>query len=169
MSEQVGGRTHGWVDRGVGCSPLTSPRLSLPTRYSKVRHLLKDLDELMDTVLERIVAPELSHANVTKGLNLTLWNHMPLVLIDERNPRHPVVIDLFGDDRNGSASSRPPPGRTCNAQACKVAMRLVSEARAHVGPAGALSGAAGGSALPLAIWVSLDRRRRPSKLFKKRK
>lgn len=117
------------MDRGAGrSSPLTSPRPSLPTRYSKVRHLLKDLDELMDAVLERIVAPELGRANATRGLNFTIWNHMPLVLIDERNPRHPVVIDLFGDDHNGSASSRPPPGRTCNAQGCKVAMRLVSEA-----------------------------------------
>jgi amiloride-sensitive sodium channel subunit beta len=84
--------------------------------------LLKDLDELMEAVLEKILAPEASHSNTTRTLNFTIWNHTPLVLIDERNPDHPVVLNLFGDSHN---SSNPAPGSTCNAQGCKVAMRLV--------------------------------------------
>lgn len=80
----------------------------------------------MEAVLERIVAPEPPGANATRALNLTLWNHTPLVLIDERNPHHPVILDLFADNHNVSASGSPAPGRTCNAQQCKVAMRLVS-------------------------------------------
>lgn len=83
----------------------------------------------MEAVLERIMASEPSHTNATKALNFTIWNHTPLVLIDERNPRHPVVLDLFADSHNDSS---PAPGRTCSAPGCKVAMRLVSEATGHV-------------------------------------
>lgn len=103
-----------------------------PSRYSKVKHLLKDLDELMEAVLESILAPEPRQANTTnttKTLNLTLWNYMPLVLIDEHDPQHPVVLDLFSHDQDGLAISNPAPGQTCNAQGCKVAMRLVSSPR----------------------------------------
>lgn len=83
----------------------------------------------MEAVLERIVAPEPPGANATRALNFTLWNQIPLVLIDERNPLHPVVLDLFADNHNVSASGRPAPGRACNPQRCKVAMRLVSGPR----------------------------------------
>lgn len=133
------GDSHAGVRGDPGCSCSASRRpfapadqSSPPPRYSKVRHLLKDLDELMEAVLERIVATEPSHANATKGLNFTIWNHTPLVLIDERNPRHPVVLDLFADNHNGSAGSSPALRWGCNAQGCKVAMRLVSGARVHV-------------------------------------
>lgn len=112
----------------VPAAPPPSPVLS-PPRNPKVSHLLKDLNQLMEAVLERIVAPELPLANTTRALNFTLWNHTPLVLIDERNPHHPVVLDLFADHHNVSASGSPAPGRACNAQQCKVAMRLVSGPR----------------------------------------
>lgn len=111
--------------------------------------MLKDLDELMEVVLERIVASEPSHANATKALNFAIWNHTPLVLIDEQDPHHPVVLDLFADSHNDSS---PAPGRTCSAPGCKVAMRLVREAWA----ASTCSGA-GGSVGPSAIWVSPGR------------
>jgi hypothetical protein len=87
--------------------------------------LLKDLDELMEAVLERILAPEPSHVNATRSLNLTIWNHTPLVLIDERNLSHPVVLDLFGNNDTDPASHSSAPGSTCTAHECKVAMRLV--------------------------------------------
>lgn len=138
----------GWV--GAGCSgrqpggaQILVPRLGTcpwptrrglpPSRYSKVKHLLQDLDELMEAVLERILAPEPGRANATRTPNLTIWSHTPLVLIDERDPRHPVVLDLFGNNTNASASGSPAPGRTCSAQECKVAMRLVSGPRAPAG------------------------------------
>ncbi|XP_024903006.1 amiloride-sensitive sodium channel subunit beta isoform X1 [Pteropus alecto] len=115
------------VSLSVGFKAMDFPAVTIcnasPFRYSKVKHLLKDLDELMEAVLERIVASEPSHTNATKALNFTIWNHTPLVLIDERNPRHPVVLDLFADSHNDSS---PVPGRTCNAPGCKVAMRLCS-------------------------------------------
>ncbi|XP_054570395.1 amiloride-sensitive sodium channel subunit beta isoform X1 [Eptesicus fuscus] len=116
------------VSLSIGFKTMDFPAVTIcnasPFQYSKVKHLLKDLDQLMEAVLERIVAPEPPGANATRALNLTLWNHTPLVLIDERNPHHPVVLDLFADNRNVSASGSPAPGRTCNAQQCKVAMRL---------------------------------------------
>ncbi|XP_058142261.1 amiloride-sensitive sodium channel subunit beta [Dasypus novemcinctus] len=116
------------VSLSVGFKAMDFPAVTIcnasPFRYSKVKDLLKDLDELMEAVLERILAPEQSHDNDTWALNFTLWNYTPLVLIDERNPHHPVVLDLFGSNHNGSASSSPAPGKSCNAQGCKVAMRL---------------------------------------------
>ncbi|XP_023375858.1 amiloride-sensitive sodium channel subunit beta [Pteropus vampyrus] len=115
------------VSLSIGFKTMDFPAVTIcnasPFRYSKVKHLLKDLDELMEAVLERIMASEPSHTNATKALNFTIWNHTPLVLIDERNPRHPVVLDLFADSHNDSS---PAPGRTCSAPGCKVAMRLCS-------------------------------------------
>uniref|UniRef100_A0A8C9C4U6 Epithelial sodium channel subunit beta n=1 Tax=Phocoena sinus TaxID=42100 RepID=A0A8C9C4U6_PHOSS len=118
------------VSLSIGFKAMDFPAVTIcntsPFQYSKVKHLLKDLDELMEAVLERILGPELSHVNATRALNLTIWNHVPLVFIDEQNPHHPVVLDLFEDNYNGSASSTPAPGRTCSAHGCKVAMKLCS-------------------------------------------
>ncbi|XP_024600331.1 amiloride-sensitive sodium channel subunit beta [Neophocaena asiaeorientalis asiaeorientalis] len=118
------------VSLSIGFKAMDFPAVTIcntsPFQYSKVKHLLKDLDELMEAVLERILGPELSHVNTTRALNLTIWNHVPLVFIDEQNPHHPVVLDLFEDNYNGSASSTPAPGRTCSAHGCKVAMKLCS-------------------------------------------
>lgn len=106
----------------------------------------------MEAVLERILAPEQSYGNASKALNSTIWNYTPLVLIDEQNPHHPVVLDLFGDNHNGSA-----PGRTCTAQACKVAMRLVSGPQAHI-KQWTLHSEADGSFFPLIARVLLGER-----------
>ncbi|XP_031288917.1 amiloride-sensitive sodium channel subunit beta [Camelus dromedarius] len=118
------------VSLSIGFKTMDFPAVTIcnasPFQYSKVKHLLKDLDELMEAVLERILAPELSHINATRALNFTIWNHTPLVFIDEQNPHQPVVLDLFGDNHNGSASSSLAPGRSCSAHGCKVAMRLCS-------------------------------------------
>lgn len=112
----------------------------------------------MEAVLERILAPEQSYANTTRTLNFTIWNDTPLVLIDEQNPHHPVVLDLFGDVHNGSADSSLAPGRTCTAQGCKVAMRLVSGPQAHLEQR-TLPREAEGSFFPLVIWVLLGKGR----------
>lgn len=118
------------VSLSMGFKAMDFPAVTIcnasPFRYSKVRHLLKDLDELMEVVLARILAPESRQANATAAMNLSTWNYTPLVLIDERDPHHPVVLDLFADDPTGSASSSPAPREACNAQGCKVAMRLCS-------------------------------------------
>ncbi|XP_055994883.1 amiloride-sensitive sodium channel subunit beta isoform X2 [Sorex fumeus] len=118
------------VSLSVGFKTMDFPAVTIcnasPFQYSKVKHLLKDLDELMEAVLERILAPEHGRANASTALNLTIWNHMPLVLIDERDPRHPLVLDLLGDHHNSSANSSSAPEKICNAPGCKVAMRLCS-------------------------------------------
>uniref|UniRef100_H2NQE3 Epithelial sodium channel subunit beta n=2 Tax=Pongo abelii TaxID=9601 RepID=H2NQE3_PONAB len=117
------------VSLSVGFKTMDFPAVTIcnasPFKYSKIKHLLKDLDELMEAVLERILAPELSHASATRNLNFSIWNHTPLVLIDERNPHHPMVLDLFGDNHNGLTSSSASE-KICNAQGCKMAMRLCS-------------------------------------------
>ncbi|XP_062956842.1 amiloride-sensitive sodium channel subunit beta [Cynocephalus volans] len=118
------------VSLSVGFKTMDFPAVTIcnasPFQYSKVKHLLKDLDDLMKAVLERILAPETSHVNATRALNFTIWNHTPLVLIDERNPHHPIVLDLFDNNHTGSANSSLTPGKICNAQGCKMAMRLCS-------------------------------------------
>ncbi|KAM5227252.1 epithelial sodium channel subunit beta [Ctenodactylus gundi] len=118
------------VSLSIGFKTMDFPAITIcnssPFQYSKAKHLLKDLDELMEAVLERILALEPNHANATSTLNFTIWNHTPLVLINEQDPRHPVVLDLFGNSPNESASSSLAPGKICNAQGCKVAMRLCS-------------------------------------------
>nr|XP_044987889.1 amiloride-sensitive sodium channel subunit beta [Jaculus jaculus] len=115
------------VSLSMGFRTMDFPAVTIcnssPFQYSKVKHLLKDLDELMEALLDRILAPEISHTNTTRTLNLTIWNHTPLVLIDERDPHHPVVLDLFQCSHNDSS---PAPGSACTAQECKVAMRLCS-------------------------------------------
>nr|KAF6442205.1 sodium channel epithelial 1 subunit beta [Rousettus aegyptiacus] len=121
------------VSLSVGFKAMDFPAVTIcnasPFRYSKVKHLLKDLDELMEAVLERIVASEPSHANDSVALNFAIWNHTPLVLIDEQNPGHPVVLDLFADSHNDNSSA---PGRICNAPGCKVAMRLATNVFSQV-------------------------------------
>ncbi|XP_004604346.2 amiloride-sensitive sodium channel subunit beta isoform X1 [Sorex araneus] len=118
------------VSLSVGFKTMDFPAVTIcnasPFQYSKVRHLLRDLDALMEAVLERILAPEHSRANASSALNLTVWNHTPLVLIDERDPQHPLVLDLLADHHNGSANSSAAPEKICNAPGCKVAMRLCS-------------------------------------------
>ncbi|ELR49363.1 Amiloride-sensitive sodium channel subunit beta, partial [Bos mutus] len=118
------------VSLSIGFKTMDFPAVTIcnasPFQYSKVQHLLKDLDELMEAVLGRILGPELSQVNDTRALNLSIWHHTPLVFINEQNPHHPVVLDLFEDNFNGSASNSPAPGRPCSAHRCKVAMRLCS-------------------------------------------
>ncbi|XP_007516627.1 amiloride-sensitive sodium channel subunit beta [Erinaceus europaeus] len=113
------------VALSIGFKTMDFPAVTIcnasPFRSSKVQPLLQDLDELMEAVLARILAPTAPHANASRALNATIWNHTPLVFIDERDPHHPEVLDLFGDGHNGSA-----PGSSCSAQGCKVAIRLCS-------------------------------------------
>ncbi|XP_048188995.1 amiloride-sensitive sodium channel subunit beta [Perognathus longimembris pacificus] len=111
------------VSLSMGFKTMDFPAVTVcnasPFRYSKVKALLGDLDKLMEAVLQRILAPDPSRLNISQTLNFTIWNHTPLVFIDERDPQHPVTLDLLGSSPNSSASS-------CNAQECKVAMRFCS-------------------------------------------
>uniref|UniRef100_A0A674K0R5 Sodium channel epithelial 1 subunit beta n=1 Tax=Terrapene triunguis TaxID=2587831 RepID=A0A674K0R5_9SAUR len=98
----------------IGFKTMKFPAVTVcnasPYKYSKARHLLKELDELTEAALERILqskhgdaisAPPLnSSETVSQRLDLKLWNQIPLVLIDESDPDHPVIIDLFETDQN---------------------------------------------------------------------
>uniref|UniRef100_A0A8C8VIH8 Sodium channel epithelial 1 subunit beta n=1 Tax=Pelusios castaneus TaxID=367368 RepID=A0A8C8VIH8_9SAUR len=93
----------------IGFKTMKFPAVTIcnasPFKYSKVRHLLKELDELTEAALERILQSKQGDAisalslNASKmlsqKLDLRLWNQIPLVLIDESDPDHPVIIDLF--------------------------------------------------------------------------
>ncbi|XP_026547080.1 amiloride-sensitive sodium channel subunit beta-like, partial [Notechis scutatus] len=93
----------------IGFKTMTFPAVTIcnasPFRYSKVKPFLKDLDELIEAALERILQPLQGNAsatpaaNLSEKLNLQLWNQIPLVLIDESDAAHPVILDILG---NGS-------------------------------------------------------------------
>ncbi|XP_063081423.1 amiloride-sensitive sodium channel subunit beta isoform X1 [Cavia porcellus] len=118
------------VSLSLGFKTMDFPAVTIcnasPFQYSKTKHLLMDLDELMKAVLERILAPEASYANTTSALNFTLWNNTPLVLIYEQDSSHPVVLDLFENIPSASVGSNAAQGRTCSAPGCKLAMKLCS-------------------------------------------
>uniref|UniRef100_A0A8C0HGU6 Uncharacterized protein n=1 Tax=Chelonoidis abingdonii TaxID=106734 RepID=A0A8C0HGU6_CHEAB len=103
----------------IGFKTMKFPAVTVcnasPYKYSKVRHLLKELDELTEAALERILqskhgdaisAPPLnSSETVSQRLDLKLWNQIPLVLIDESDPDHPVIIDLFETNQTACSLS----------------------------------------------------------------
>ncbi|XP_050824547.1 amiloride-sensitive sodium channel subunit beta isoform X1 [Gopherus flavomarginatus] len=127
----------------IGFKTMKFPAVTVcnasPYKYSKVRHLLKELDELTEAALERILqskhgdaisAPPLhSSETVSQRLDLKLWNQIPLVLIDESDPDHPVIIDLFETNQSGSGtqpnnSSPALSNMTSEAKKHKVAVKL---------------------------------------------
>ncbi|XP_074136466.1 epithelial sodium channel subunit beta [Sminthopsis crassicaudata] len=121
------------VTLAIGFKTMEFPAVTIcnasPFRYSKVKHLLKDLDDLMEAALKTILTLEAGpgHVNYTESLNLTIWNHTPLVVIDKRDPDHPVILDLFAFGHNNSKASSPSSHGNCDAQKCRVAMRLCSQ------------------------------------------
>lgn len=79
-------------------STMTLPgHSSLCRRYSEVKHLLKELDRLIEAALERILQPTPGNGseNVSPPLDLELWNQIPLVLIDEHDKDNPIILDIF--------------------------------------------------------------------------
>ncbi|XP_070617051.1 amiloride-sensitive sodium channel subunit beta [Erythrolamprus reginae] len=95
----------------IGFKTMKFPAVTIcnasPFRYSKVKPFLKDLDELIEAALERILHPPQENAsatpaaNLSEKLNLQLWNQMPLVLIDESDAAHPVIRDILGNESLG--------------------------------------------------------------------
>ncbi|NWU79726.1 SCNNB protein, partial [Onychorhynchus coronatus] len=104
----------------IGFKTMKFPAVTVcnanPFKYSEVKHLLKELDRLIEAALERILQPTPGNVseNVSPPLNLQLWNQIPLVLIDEHNKDNPVILDIFetnqtaggnetaGDDQNST-------------------------------------------------------------------
>ncbi|NXY02645.1 SCNNB protein, partial [Pteruthius melanotis] len=85
----------------IGFKTMKFPAVTVcnanPFKYSEVKHLLKELDRLIEAALERILQPTPGNGseNVSPPLDLELWNQIPLVLIDEHDKDNPVILDIF--------------------------------------------------------------------------
>ncbi|XP_053328279.1 amiloride-sensitive sodium channel subunit beta [Spea bombifrons] len=130
------------VSLNIGFKAMEFPAVTVcnanPFKYSRVKHLLKDLDELVDTALDRIQFSSQSgngifipSSNISGNVTLdpNLWNHMPLVVIDENDPNNPIIHNIFDSSTDfsnpssmGNASSSG--NRTSYAQRFKIAIKL---------------------------------------------
>uniref|UniRef100_A0A8C0HH95 Epithelial sodium channel subunit beta n=1 Tax=Buteo japonicus TaxID=224669 RepID=A0A8C0HH95_9AVES len=85
----------------IGFKTMKFPAVTVcnanPFKYSEVKHLLKELDRLIEAALERILQPALGNSseNASPPLDLRLWHQIPLVLIDEHDKDNPVILDIF--------------------------------------------------------------------------
>ncbi|NXX96045.1 SCNNB protein, partial [Centropus bengalensis] len=85
----------------IGFKTMKFPAVTVcnanPFKYSKVKHLLKELDRLIEAALERILQPTPGNGseNASTPLDLDLWYQIPLVLIDEHDKDNPIILDIF--------------------------------------------------------------------------
>ncbi|XP_064414910.1 amiloride-sensitive sodium channel subunit beta [Latimeria chalumnae] len=107
-----------------------------PMKYSKVKPLLKDLDELVEIVLERVhlynqngtmpsILPEVM--NKSSQTHLALWNQVPLVVIDETDPANPLIIDVLKGLQSNSSTMNSRSDVTLVARRYKVAFQLCNQ------------------------------------------
>ncbi|XP_075035626.1 epithelial sodium channel subunit beta [Mixophyes fleayi] len=124
------------VSLSIGFNTMVFPAVTVcnsnPYKYSRVKHLLHDLDELVATALDRIqdYSQRLDSisASTNSSRNLTfdssLWNHMPLVVIDENDPDHPIVYNIFTSSPDYSLINATTDNQTTYAQRYKIAIQL---------------------------------------------
>ncbi|KAM9305012.1 epithelial sodium channel subunit beta [Gastrophryne carolinensis] len=124
------------VSLSIGFNAMVFPAVTVcnanPFKYSQVKHLLHDLDGLVATALDRIqvssqqhspiLAPSNTNHNVTS--DPSLWNHMPLVVIDENDPDNPVVYNIFNSSTDYSKVNSSQGNQSFYAQRFKVAIQL---------------------------------------------
>ncbi|NWQ96819.1 SCNNB protein, partial [Burhinus bistriatus] len=85
----------------IGFKTMKFPAVTVcnanPFKYSEVKHLLKELDRLIEAALERILQPTPGNSseNTSPQLDLELWHQIPLVLIDEHDKDNPIILDIF--------------------------------------------------------------------------
>uniref|UniRef100_A0A663LV42 Epithelial sodium channel subunit beta n=1 Tax=Athene cunicularia TaxID=194338 RepID=A0A663LV42_ATHCN len=85
----------------IGFKTMKFPAVTVcnanPFKYSEVKHLLKELDRLIEAALERILQPTPGNGSDSSSppLDLGLWHQIPLVLIDEHDKDNPVILDIF--------------------------------------------------------------------------
>ncbi|KFQ27416.1 Amiloride-sensitive sodium channel subunit beta, partial [Mesitornis unicolor] len=85
----------------IGFKTMKFPAVTVcnanPFKYSEVKHLLKELDRLIEAALERILQPKPGNGSesISPPLDLRLWHQIPLVLIDEHDKDNPVILDIF--------------------------------------------------------------------------
>eukprot|EP00076_Gallus_gallus_P026899 XP_015149984.1 amiloride-sensitive sodium channel subunit beta isoform X4 [Gallus gallus] len=127
----------------IGFKTMKFPAVTVcnanPFKYSEVRPLLKELDKLIEAALERILQPThgdpispllLNNSNATEGLDLDLWNQIPLVLIDEQDKDNPVIVEIFETNQsaagNQTAAPPAPANVTSEEKKYKLAVKLCS-------------------------------------------
>ncbi|XP_075421751.1 epithelial sodium channel subunit beta [Ascaphus truei] len=130
------------VSLSIGFQAMEFPAVTIcnsnPYKYSRVKHLLKDLDGLVHTALDRIqfssesIPNSLISSNSSRNVTLdpSLWNHIPLVVIDEHDPDNPIVYNIFDsntDYSHANSSGGPSRNQTSYAQRYKVAMKLCTD------------------------------------------
>ncbi|XP_073504261.1 epithelial sodium channel subunit beta isoform X2 [Phyllobates terribilis] len=122
------------VSLSIGFNTMVFPAVTFcnanPFKYSRVKPYLNDLDELVDTALDRIqyfsqgdfAVPTPSNENGT--LDPSLWNHMPIVIINENDPDNPVVYNIFDSNTDYSDIIATKENQTFYAERFKVAIQL---------------------------------------------
>ncbi|XP_069503497.1 amiloride-sensitive sodium channel subunit beta isoform X2 [Ambystoma mexicanum] len=128
------------VSLSVGFKAMEFPAITVcnanPYKYSRVRYLLKDLDDVVTMALHRIQmssdgsSREIFPNPVDNGsriLNSDIWKYIPLVVIDEVDPDNPVVVNIFDPspsypEMNGSKPSQQ--NKTSYGDKYKVAIKL---------------------------------------------
>ncbi|NWV62475.1 SCNNB protein, partial [Malurus elegans] len=94
----------------IGFKTMKFPAVTIcnanPFKYSEVKHLLKELDRLIEAALERILQPTPGNSseNTSAPLNLELWNQIPLVLIDEHDKDNPIILDIFETNQTATGN-----------------------------------------------------------------
>ncbi|NXC61892.1 SCNNB protein, partial [Aleadryas rufinucha] len=97
----------------IGFKTMKFPAVTVcnanPFKYSEVKHLLKELDRLIEAALERILQPTPGNGseNVSPPLDLELWNQIPLVLIDEHDKDNPIILDIFETNQTSGGNDLP--------------------------------------------------------------
>ncbi|KGL78322.1 Amiloride-sensitive sodium channel subunit beta, partial [Tinamus guttatus] len=128
----------------IGFKTMKFPAVTVcnanPFKYSEVKPLLKELDKLIDAALDRILQPTQgdsilppplnSSDDISETLDLNLWNQIPLVLIDEHDKDHPVIVDIFETNQTGPGNQTVAPPDTSNTTSegkkYKLAVKLCS-------------------------------------------
>ncbi|NWZ46888.1 SCNNB protein, partial [Haliaeetus albicilla] len=106
----------------IGFKTMKFPAVTVcnanPFKYSEVKHLLKELDRLIEAALERILqpAPGNSSENASPPLDLRLWHQIPLVLIDEHDKDNPVILDIFESNQTAGGNQTTVGNQTCSHQ-----------------------------------------------------
>uniref|UniRef100_A0A663LUP5 Epithelial sodium channel subunit beta n=1 Tax=Athene cunicularia TaxID=194338 RepID=A0A663LUP5_ATHCN len=104
----------------IGFKTMKFPAVTVcnanPFKYSEVKHLLKELDRLIEAALERILQPTPGNGSDSSSppLDLGLWHQIPLVLIDEHDKDNPVILDIF--ESNPARLSPAPVPPQCSHQ-----------------------------------------------------
>ncbi|XP_063790723.1 amiloride-sensitive sodium channel subunit beta [Pseudophryne corroboree] len=124
------------VSLSIGFTSMVFPAVTVcnanPYKYSRVKHLLEDLDDLVDTALDRIQAlsqtdtgdSPLNNSSLNATYDPSLWNNMPLVVIDENDPDNPIVYNVFDSSTYSSRGNATLGNQTTYAERYKIAIQL---------------------------------------------